>query len=305
MSKASSNMGCSSFISVLHGIPRCIITLMQVYNILIGVLNLTGNAILIWGLRKTRQTKTISSQFIAIMSVSDLTIGIFGILFMTLLSIDPYQNYCWMKLLFQAVIATCNYFSAMMVLLVAFDRYLHMRYLNQYSTRFTKKRGYFLVVTSLATVSLVNASLIAPMTLSVFSIMKLVSSLLTLLFPILTIMLYHKAMHAMKTKANQITRGIINDNRTLGRAAKRVSMCFLMLTVPTIIINIVEGVNMQVSIIDQSVASACSWFAYITFLANGFCSSIIFISQNVPIQRVVREIITDNWHRIRSEVGVM
>ena len=296
-------MDCLSFIVVLHGIPRCIITLIQVYNVLIGVLNITGNTILIWGLRKTRQTKTISFQFIAIMSVSDLTIGIFGILFLTLLSTDPYQNYCWMKLLFQAVIATCNYFSAMMVLLVAFDRYLHMKYLEQYSTKLTKRRGYFLVVASLAFVCVLNAIFTAPLTLQAFSIMKFVFFSLSLLFPFLTMLLYGKAMHAMKTKANQITRGIINDNRTLGRAAKRVSMCFLMLTVPTIIINIMEGANMQVSIIDQSVASACSWFAYITFLANGFCSSIIFISQNMPIQRILKRTIMANWQRIQSDVG--
>ena len=295
---------CHSFIKVLYAIPRSIIILIQVYNVLIGVLNIIGNVILIWGLRKTRQTKTISFQFIVFMSASDLITGIISPICMTLLSTEPYQNCCWMKLAVQAALATCNYFSAVMVLLIAFDRYLHMKYLERYSVKFTKRRGYFLVVISLVVIALPNAIFVAPLSLPAHGILKLAYFSFAILLPIAIIMLYCKAMQAMRRKANQITRSIINHNRALGNAAKRISICFLILTTPIIVSHILDGVNMQVGFIDQPVVNTCIWLAYITFLANGFCSSVIFISQNILIRRVLRRTMLNKLNCFRSKVEV-
>ena len=298
-------MGCTSFIKELHGIPNSAVVLIQIYSVLIGVLNIAGNAVLIWGLKRTRQTKTMSFQFIVIMSVSDLTTGILSPVFLILLSLGRYQNYCWMKLVFQAVLGTCNYFSAFMIILVAFDRYLHMKYLDRYSTKFTKRRGYSTVALSFFSASLLSAVFLFPYSPLTYSIMKEVCFSLTLLFPLVIVVLYRKAMQAMRRKANLIARSIINHNRTLSKAAKRISKYFLILTAPIIIINIMDGVNMQVPFIDSLVVNACLWFAYITCLANGFCSSVIFISHNLLIQKCFRQTMMGNLNRIRSGVGTM
>ena len=301
----SEKVDCISFIKELYGIPKSIVTAIQVYNILVGILNIAGNAILIWGLCRTRQTKTISFQFIVIMSVSDLASGTIGLIFMTMMALAQYYNQCWLKLTTQAVLNACNYFSSMMVFLVAFDRYLHMKYLEQYAYKFTKKRGY-LLVGILFTLS-VSTTLIflLPYSKLAFSITESVYFSLMLFFQLTIIALYHGALHAMRRNASQVTICIINHHRALGTAAKRVSICFLILTTPVIIVHILHGINMQVNIIEISILNTVIWFAFITFLANGFCSSIIFISQNIPIRRALRRKLMDNWSRIRSEVGAM
>ena len=259
---------------------------------------------LIWGLRKTRQTKTISFQFIVIMSASDVIIGIIGLTFLTMLSTDPYQNYCWMRLALQAALSSCNCFSSFLVLLIALDRYLHMRYLERYSVKFTKRHGYYLICISFFLASLISATFIFQFPPATHSILKEVLFSLAIPLPISVIILYYKAMRAMRRKANQITRSIINHNRALGNAAKKVSLCFLILTVPAIVSHILDGVNMQVGFIDQPVVNTCIWFAYITFLANGFCSSVIFMSQNISIRRALRRTIINKWDCFRSKVGI-
>ena len=130
-------LDCLAYLNNLHDTPQVFITLIRVHNVLIGLLNITGNAILIWGLCRTGQTKTISFHFIVIMSISDLTIGTSSLIFITMLLTESYEAYCWTKLAIQFLFTTLHYFSSFMVILVALDRYLHMRYLERYSIMLT------------------------------------------------------------------------------------------------------------------------------------------------------------------------
>ena len=296
-------MVCITFIKGLHGIPSSIVTLIQVYNVLVGILSIIGNAILIWALRRTGQTKTISLKFIIIMSFSDLGVSIATVFFLSILPVEQYYNHCWLKLTIQAFLNTFNCFSVVMVLLIAIDRYLHMKYLERYSIIFTKRRGYFLIVTSFVLTALGSAMFILPYPRLAYSILKEVYFSIMLFFPLLIMALYYKAMRAMRRKANQISRNTINYNRALGRAAKRISICFLILTTPIIICHILDGISMKAPVMDSSVLSTYTWLAYITFLVNGFCSSIIFMSQNILIRRLLRRIVMNYWNRIQSKVG--
>ena len=296
-------MYCRSFIKTLSGVPNVIVSLIQIYNITINILNVVGNALLIWALRRTKQTKTISFQFIMIMSFSDLTIGVLCLPFLTLVLYDEYQKYCWLMLLIQTVLSSCNYFSGSMVFLIALDRYLHMKYLEQYSRQFTKRRGHFLIIAFVFLALFSSIVFILPLSHVIYSTLVATCFVINMIFSTSIIILYHKALSTLKRKAHMITSSLINKDRTLGKAAKRISLCIIVLSGPIIICSIIDGVNMRLSVIDPSVMAVCIWFAYITFLGNGFCSSFIFISQNTPIKRFLRKVATDNWNRIRSLGG--
>ena len=298
-------MYCKKYIRSINDTGHFFITFIRAYNILIGVLNITGNAILIWALRRTGQTKTISFQFIAIMSASDLTIGVIAIVLMTLLSLDPYQNYCWLKVTTVAVSSTFNSFSSFMIFLIALDRYLHMKYLERYSIKFTKKRGYLLVIMSFALALLISISLFLTLSQLAYSTFQMVIVSTAILTLISVIILYHRALQVLRRKAHLITSSIISQNRALGRAAKRVSICFLILTGPIILYHILDIAVGHKAIKDSWGLSSFSWLAYITYLGNGFCSSVIFISQNIKIRRVLKKLLMDKWNRIRSVVGTM
>ena len=296
-------MYCRSFIKTLSGVPNVIVSLIQIYNITINILNVVGNGLLIWALRRTKQTKTISFQFIMIMSFSDLTSGIWCLSSLTLVVHEEYRRFCSLTLSTQAVMTVCNYFSGSMVFLIALDRYLHMKYLEQYSRQFTKRRGHFLIIAFLLLAFFFGIVFIIPLPRFIYSIWVATYFVINMIFSTSIIILYHKALSTLKRKAHMITSSLINKDRTLGKAAKRISLCIIVLSGPIIICSIIDGVNMRLSVIDPSVMAVCIWFAYITFLGNGFCSSFIFISQNTPIKRFLRKVATDNWNRIRSLGG--
>ena len=293
------NMHCLPFLTTLNSIPTVVATPIRIYNIAINILSLLGNTILIWALRRTRQTKTISFQFIIVMSASDITSAILSMTLLTTISFRQYQKYCWLTLSVQAVLNACNYFSTSMIFLIALDRYLHMKYLEQYSRKFTKRRGHLLIVIFLVLALFFSNFFILPHPPFVYSILATIYFAICMLFLISIIILYHKALATLRRKAHLVTSSIINKNRALGKAANRISLCIIALAGPIIILQIIDGVNVQLSFIDPSLIAGCTWFAYISFLGNGFCSSIIFISQNTPIRRFIRKVAVNNWNRIR------
>ena len=277
---------------------------IQAYNILIGILNITGNAILIWALRRTSQTKTISFQFIVIMSASDLTAGITSMVCITLVLFEKYQNNCWLKLVSLIAVNTFTFFSAGMIFLIAFDRYLRMKYLERYSLKFTKKKGYLLVIILFAAALLATTFFILPFSRDAYNIYQVVIILMGILLLISVILLYNSALRILRRRAHLITSSIINQNKALGKAAKRVSICFIILAGPIIFFHILDGINKKSAIIDADILAILFWIAYITYLGNGFCSSVIFVSQNIKIQRLLRTVVMGYWNSIRPTVAL-
>ena len=297
------NTTCLEHLEVIFNIRSVLLPWIQAYNIFIGILNITGNAILIWALRRTGQTKTISFQFITIMSLSDLSIGTIGIVCLTLILTEQYREYCWLRLATLAALNTFIYFSAFMVFLIALDRYLHMKYLERYSSKFTKKRGYLLVIISFLSAFLIGLNYIRPYSQKAYNIFQLMIILMAILYLISVILLYRRALHILRVKGHQVTRSIISQNRALGKAAKRVSICFTILIGTIIFYHILDSINKRVATIDSDILITYFWFAYITFLGNGFCSSIIFISHNIKIQKLLKRMVMGHWNSIRPTVG--
>ena len=118
-------------------------------------------------------------------------------------------------------------------------------------------------------------------------------------------MLYYHAMRELQRKASQLSRSIVSENRALGKAAKRITLCFIVLTVPLNIISLLGKLNRTERFANQLVLNICQWFAYVTFLANGFFSSLIFMLQNRPIRQYLRRVINHLCNRIYPALEAM
>ena len=279
--------------------PQIFITLIQIYNILIGALNISGNSTLIWALRRTRQTKSSSFQFILIMSYSDLTTGIIGLVFLPLIFAYHHQSSCWQMLTIQFALFTCNFFSVFMLLLIALDRYLHMKYLEMYSLIVTKKRGYYAIIVSVLLAMSISAVPFLQISEQYHMLTQFISELFMSILLVSVIVMYYAALRALRRNAHQLTGSIIDRNRSLGRAAKRISICILVLSAPLAVLVFLDNAGFLKTLLDAAAVNSCILVGYATFLGNGFCSSIIFISQNRPIKRLLRRIAMNNLNRIR------
>ena len=283
--------------------PTAVIVSLRIQCIMVGVLNVAGNAILIWALRKTQQTRTTSIQFIVVLSSSDLILGIAGIVFSIPSTAEQYQALQSLTSITHFVMNTSSTFSMLMILLIAFDRYLHMRYLERYPTVFTRKRGYFLVIV-LLTLSLSSSAAIALMILEeAYRILQLAYIFFMILAIVAVLKLYHSALNTLKCNSNQVTKSIVNQNRALGKAATRISICVIVLTTPMTTLLMIDNFNAHREMLDAQALHTSIWYAYIIFLGNGFCNCIIFTSQNAPVRRALKRVMRYNLNLVRSVHG--
>ena len=284
-------MNCTQSRTLSFNVTRDIFPYISGYIIIIGVFNISGNAILIWALKKTRQTNTISFQIIIIMSITDLAMSA-GTILMLIIPYIPQQNNsrCWVTVLCQILLSTFSLYSFIMVALIALDRYLHMRYLERYPSILTKKRGYCLAVASFVyalTVNLIHG-LPLPYNISYFS--QSVTVFMVSFIVISVFVLYYKAIRAIRTKASQLTRSVIDQTRSLSKAAKRITFCYLILTLPLIIIYVLELINEHHQLIRTTALKSAKVIASVTFSSNAFWSSFIFISLNTRIRMLLRQL---------------
>ena len=260
----------------------------EVYSASIDFTSITSNSVLMWALKKTGQTNTISFQFIIMMSISDLLLSTAALIRQIMNIIQQYNINCWTKIIFQIFIHSCSLFSFIMVALIALDRYLHMKYLERYPSIVTKTRGYILAVTAclyslaenimLLFLVLYNKPLISH-SMRIFGSAPIMISIC---------ILYFRAIKSLRTKVDQLSRNVITQTRALSTAATRITVCLFVLSLPLVGIQVLELANRDNRFMSISVLSTAKLFCYATFTSNGFWSAFIFMSLNRPVRLLLR-----------------
>ena len=283
-------MNCHLLSTYALETPTDLIMFIRVYNIVVAMLNIIGNTLLIWGLFKTGQYRSMSFHFIIIMSTSDLISGIYCLTILSLATWEAYNKICWMRIASQVILSTSNYISINMIALIAVDRYLHVRYLERYPLVVTRRRGYFVLIVCFVNVAILSTIFLLPMLHFVHDTLQLIC--LFSVFPlwIAISLLYHSAIRRVQTVANRLVQDTASQTRALSRAANNIMVCIVVLTLPLVAVQVINLINKRRPFLHHSLSKRYVWIAYITFLSNAFCSSVIFISQNRPIRLILRKV---------------
>ena len=283
-------MACTKSSIFTYKVTENLAPYLCAYTVVTATFNVMGSSFLLWALKKTGQTKTISVQFIIIMTTTGLLTSISNAVVLTLIAWKEKNMTCWITILEQFLAGTLNTVSFFMIILIAFDRYLHMKYLERYPSIVTKKRGHLLVVVAFLLASTLNGILILPMSESKMSIIHVAFVVSIYPFLMSVFILYRGAMRALREKSNQLTQIIINQTKTLSTAAKRVTICVTLLTIPLFAIQAAELVDEHKNLMSPILIDNMKPFAFATYTFNVFCSSIIFMSQNRPIRMLIKRI---------------
>lgn len=289
---------CSSTVPQVDGIPLTSLVLLRTLNFIIASLNISGNAFLIYALRKTAQTKKVSMKFILFMSISDLLLGFAGLALVSLNMWSILQNACLLRRVTQGIIGVLTGFSVMMIPLIALDRYLHMTYLQRYQLVMTVKRGY-IMMTVCFFISLVYTVMyiqIIP-SLKEYAIAVQSIGLSLALLNLTTIAgLYYKAyknlLAQVSSSSNQIFRPALAESRRFNRIAKMIAITVSLLSIPVMITSACETANLQ--FMAKPIAYTFSWLSFLLYTANAFSSSMIFLTQNTLIKNWIRRYMQGN-----------
>ena len=143
---------CSSCVSHSH------LKVLSTFNTMTGIINISINIFLIYGLWKLDLLKTISYKFIFYLCISDCCVGLFTQPSLTMLLLSKGQeNLCPLELTAQSLQTAFCQFSVIMILIITMDRFMHMNFLTRYNIHMTKKRAGILVVVNVMTCVMIVA----------------------------------------------------------------------------------------------------------------------------------------------------
>ena len=301
--QSSGKMECFYYTILLNDVPKAVATSIYAYMSIVAVLNTSGNAFLIYALHRTGQTGTLSLQFILFMSISDAIFGVNSLMGTIWFEYGPRSDYCWFYYASQFMTGMLGTFSTLMIIIIALDRYLHMKLLERYPIVFTKKRGYYLVIGAVLVAGGMSILIALPRQQQVSAILKTLFFTLTIPMCVTIILIYNHACRALQTRTNQLARNIITKNRALGKAAKRITLCAVVLITQFAIVHGLYEHIIHLKAVNVQALKTSLWLAFINYQCNGFFNSIIFLAYNKPARFLLKRILRGICHRRISVAG--
>ena len=288
---------CTSVFPSIRSFPQNLLTTLRATNTCIAIINILGNAFVIYALIKTSQTTSLSIQLIVLMSSSDCINGIVALVFTNMLLWKRYDSYCTLKVITQFMHGLFINFSCTTVLLIAIDRFLHVKYLQRYSRIVTKRKGHILVsVIFLFQILLAIASSV-PVSKGSTNIGELVNANCGMLGVIAVIFFYCKTTQAVKNRVSSMHNSVMNITmvriKTFANVALSISICtgVLLALYATGFIILKMQVKGSYQAHKATELAIFRWFVYVVSLAYGVCSCVIFIAQNKPVKRLIKRMI--------------
>lgn len=290
-------------------IPVPALLFIRVLNSTIAVLNILTNSSLMYGLKKTGQLRQKSCQLIFLMSLSDFFAGLIGQTLGAIVLTQDDQENCTFKLITQFISVSCLQLSAAMIMLVAYDRYIHMKYLMQYSSIMSTKRMRCLVALSvIVTYSLSMVAIVACLKELIFEY-YLALTVLLVPAPAVVFILYLKAYKAIQTRVeatvpmqNAVSRrSVVNafmQNKKFAKATKGILICLSILWTPQMTIGCIWIFHQHYYGNELGYLNALMWLSFLLLYVNSICNAIIFQLQNTPIKQLYRNMLSS-----RGNVG--
>lgn len=141
---------CQTIYPSRNGMRSQDIVALVSFNTVSGIVNLTINAFLVYALWKLDLARKTSYKFILCMCIGDGCVGLLTQPSLTaLLLLRDARHKCVYEITAHSFQTTFCQFSVLMILVITLDRFLHMTFLTRYSSYMTKRRGFFLIASSI------------------------------------------------------------------------------------------------------------------------------------------------------------
>ena len=284
---------CTSSIPSVQYFSQQVLWSLRIICSIIGLLNIFGNSLLIYALKKTDQTAATSLQLIIHMSVSDVIDGSVALSLTNFLLRKEFDSNCYLKITTHFLHRFFLGFSFQMVFVIALDRFLHIKYLQRYPIIVSKRRIRFMVGFMLLCHILIAFVSSMPFLGVYMKIANLVYICAAAVGVITILVLYYKTTRLIRYRVSSMAslfmQSTITQVKALVNVALSISICTLLFWTPYIICVIIQ----EVSSTDQALKLAIvRWYAYVASLANGVCSCVVFTLHNKPVRRFLIRTIT-------------
>ena len=286
---------CSSFIPSIHNFSQQELWALRITNSCLALPNIFGNSFLIYALKRTGQLSSMSLQLIVLMSASDCISGITALTLTNVLLWKEHDSLCYLKVVTQFIHHVSIGYSFTTVLLIAADRFLHIKYLQRYPIIVTRRKGLGLCL--LIFILQILAAFVSsmPFLKDYVKISKLVYISGATLIIVSVIVLYYKTVKIISGRVSSMHNPTMQSTMTRIKAATNsawsISLCMVLTLTPYIICSSIVDVKISRDAGNSRQMTVFKWFTYLGSHTNGVCSCIIFIAQNRPVRRLLQGMI--------------
>ena len=299
------------------------ITSLTAANLILAGTNIILNALLIYGLVKTKQSRKSSSRFIIYLSISDLNVGLLlqPLVIIILILYNKDQN-CPAELTAQFLSFIFPQFSGVQIMLVAMDRFFRMKFLNQDRAYMIRKHGLLLVIfNAFLAIALATTSVLAS-TNKTFYLFNLILATMDLMVVLLIFMFYtftyfsiHGYVRQAVKKDNQrktnlptissasktdLIKSVSTKSRLKTESALARTMLFILSSlsicyIPYLTLGVTwsyfQFQQKHTTPLMKEALSISTWWSFELVFLNSSINAAIFISRNQQIMELFLRII--------------
>ena len=254
-------------------------------NLLSMAVNIVTNSAVITSLKRTNQLQNISLRLILFLSISDLCLALVSqTLFTVMLSNFSDKDHCEFDSIVNFFAIFLTHTSGYTIVLIGYDRFARMKYLNKYSVIVTKRRVHIaLVVFTL--LSLTQASLYPIGTMySIFPKTKIIAVFIDVIIGGAALCLYIATIFIIKRhRRNAQNRQLLeNVDKAVTRLASLILLAIIIFYIPYMLISVSHSVLSPKlpNIHKRQTLHFVLFFGYVLTYCNSSVNAIIFLCVN-------------------------
>ena len=320
----NSTISCQTIYPSRENFSNAIMNALAGGNILVAITNISLNAFLIYALSTTKQLRKLSSRLILYLSLSDCCVGavLQPIVTVILLRYKNERN-CSIELLAQFIALTFAQFSGVQIMIIAIDRFLRMKYLNQHRKYMTRRRAALMVFCNgCLSIGFAVSSVVAGVheQFYIFNVVlaSIDSFIVVMIFVIYTftyLSVHHHISQARKrekqrnnevklskmSKTSKISNSSVAASKPKARAdsALAKTMVFILASlaicyVPYLVLGVtwtyLRFEKATVSRKFMSTLAALTWWSFILVHLNSSINALIFVTRNTKTMQLLRTV---------------
>ena len=268
-------------------------TVIAVLNFLMMPCTLVANIVVIAGLYRTRQLGSTVNNLFLCLSVSDLCIAVIvqslvGILFTSYRQ----EPSCALETTTQCLTFLFGHASGFTIVAVGIDRYIHMKYLQKYTTIMTKTRAKIMIGFSFTAAIGMGAAYTLSTIYDIFQWVNMVILLADFSAVVIIYVAYIEAYSKVK-KHIKNTQGLRKGEKNAPSYAISMITTILLILgavficyVPYVIAGMIGFYQVQIQ--KRLLPSGTAFLIYLTYqlvYLNSCLNAVIFTYKNEPVRR--------------------
>nr|QBL02580.1 biogenic amine-like GPCR [Tripedalia cystophora] len=259
-------------------------------------ITLVCNLTLLYTLTKTKLYRKISNFFIFGLCISDTCFAlVVQPLVAVLLIRYPDQDACIFATIIQFLLFFNGHLSVLLIVAVSVDRFLHMRFLNNYNLFMTPRRGRIMILVAVIIALSIAIGYTVATALQVYIIFNGVVLIIDGIFSTLILLLYmwtfwriHRHVSDtphLQSKTEEKARSSLGMAKIVLLILTAVTICYT----PYIVVNLI--MSYQVAIQGKwprNVTVAAMYFSYVLVYVNSMLNAVIFMTGNKKCLEFIR-----------------